>query len=250
MESLITTILHRPYVFAFLAAYLFLGWRRWGIARTLTWLVTGYSIAWLSEIASITIHIPYGEYHYIYTNMPGELMILGVPFFDSLSYPFLVFAAFTTAEGIIGKWSRTAGFVSTLAIVALGALLTMLLDVIVDPIATMGNRWFLGQIHYYSFPGNYFGVPMTNFAGWFIVAFAIIGTNVALWRFIPPLANTSARIGSCIENALYPLFYVSIALFSISITFWIGEIRLGVSSLSILTLISFFIIRKHSALRS
>jgi putative membrane protein len=97
MEGLINTIIIRPYVFVFLLAFLFLSLWRWGPAKTLLWLISGYLWAWLSEYSSIHNGFPYGVYQYVYSNLQGELLVAGVPFFDSLSYTFLVFAGFTTA---------------------------------------------------------------------------------------------------------------------------------------------------------
>lgn len=235
MNGLLTSIVHRPYVFAFLIAYLLLAWRLWGWKRTLLWLSSGYLIAWCSEYSSINNGFPYGEYHYVYENLAGELLIAGVPFFDSLSYPFLIFAGFTMAEFI----RKSAN--STIMTILLGALLTMLLDVIIDPIATMGDKWFLGKIHWYEHPGLYFGVPATNFAGWFLVAFAVIGFNVAAWRIVEPKPFGSR------PNWLYPAFYAGIALFNIVITSWVGEWKLGLASLGILCAI--FVLTVRSAMR-
>ncbi len=232
MDELITTILHRPYVFAFLLAYLFLSVKRWGWKTSLLWLASGYIIAWISEYASIHVNFPYGEYHYIYENLQGELLVGGVPFFDSLSYPFLIFAGYTTAEFITRRTSYA---------VFLGALLTMLLDVIIDPIATMGDRWFLGKIHFYAHPGWYFGVPLTNFGGWFLVPLAVIAFNVFLSSRLADTHSKNTKTGTIHGPAyewLYPAFYISIALFNIAVTFWVGEWKLGTSSSVILCAIT------------
>ncbi len=227
MNELLTSIINRPYVFIFLAAYLVLAWRFFGIRKAILWLISGYLIAWLSEFSSIHIGFPYGEYHYVYENMPGELMMAGVPFFDSLSYPFLIFAGFSTAVFILRRWQKESVF----AAVLLGALLTMLLDVIIDPVATMGEMWFLGKIHYYAHPGWYFGVPLTNFGGWFLVAFAVIGFNALAWHAFPSFFKKDFYKRT---DLLCPAFYASIALFNIAITFLIGQLLLGIVSSAIL----------------
>src|SRR3546814_3647402 len=42
-------------------------------------------------------------------------------------------------------------------------------------LAVRGDRWFLGHIFYYPDGGAYFGVPLTNFAGWMVVGMVSIG---------------------------------------------------------------------------
>lgn len=227
IEQLFTTILTRPYVFLFLAAYLVLALKRWGWKKTLLWLVSGYLIAWASEVSSIHNGFPYGHYKYVYENLAGELMIAGVPFFDSLSYVFLTFVGFTTACFLFSPRNYVDQDKGRRAIklILLGAFLTMMLDIIVDPVATMGEMWFLGKIHYYVNPGWYFGVPLTNFAGWFLVAFAIVGFNVTAWHAFPKLfASSKERVA---WSPLYPLFYISIALFQTFMAFLIDATRLG-----------------------
>ena len=266
MNSLITTIIRRPYVFAFLAAYLVLAWRLWGWRRTLFWLLSGYLIAWASEFSSIHNGFPYGEYHYIYENMPGELMIAGVPFFDSLSYPFLIFAGYTTALFILRPFAPGLGDSgaqglrgSGATVIFLGALLTMMLDVIIDPVAKLGGQWFLGEIYYYASPGHYFGVPLSNFAGWFLVPFAVICFNMVAWRTFPnSLKPAPGHLGTWAPGSkqaqglmwLYPTFYTGIALFNIAVSFWIGALNLGLCSSGILLVIVAIITVHASQIRN
>src|SRR5207248_10503793 len=90
-----------------------------------------------------------------------ELYISNVPFMDALSFTFLAYASFSVARAMLAgrRPSRT-----TLALVA-GAVM-MALDVVIDPLAVRGDRWFLGRVFYYPSGGVYFGVPLSNFAGW------------------------------------------------------------------------------------
>ncbi|MFH1652939.1 MAG: carotenoid biosynthesis protein [Pseudomonadota bacterium] len=230
LEQIFTTVVKRPYVFIFLISFLFLGFRRFGWRRTLFWLISCYTVAWLSEYSSIHNGFPYGLYKYRYDNLAGEMLIAGVPWFDSLSYPFLIFAGFSLFEEI--KKSKGSILILTLG----GGLLTMLLDVIIDPVATMGDRWFLGSIHYYVYPGFYFGVPLTNFAGWFLTAAVAILVNLVAWKHLPFLKTTDRR-QTTFDKICIPLFYSGIALFMISISAYLKEYLLMASSLIILTTI-------------
>src|SRR5438445_13656511 len=65
-------------------------------------------------------------------------------------------------------------------VLALTTLFFVLLDVVIDPVALRGDRWFLGKIYYYPEPGVHFGVPIANYIGWGVVGFVAVG----LYRFV------------------------------------------------------------------
>lgn len=257
MDALLTILIKRPYVFMFLAAFLCLGRIYWGWRKTFIWLVIGYLVALASEASSIRNGFPYGLYYYRYENMPGELMVFGVPFWDSLSYPFMIFAGYSTARFILGlslrgecrsnpsnttecgRLPRPFGARNDIKATLFGAFLTMLLDIIIDPLTVMGDRWFLGDIYYYPNGGSYFGVPFTNFAGWFFVPLVVILLFNVIARQQPKQSPAqeiaSPPSGSrndlqltlshthALTHFLNPLFYLSIALFNIMITIAIKE---------------------------
>jgi uncharacterized membrane protein len=56
----------------------------------------------------------------------------------------------------------------------------MALDIVIDPLAVRGDRWFLGPLFTYAEPGIYFGVPLSNFAGWVIVGAVGVGLYLSL----------------------------------------------------------------------
>jgi uncharacterized membrane protein len=113
--------------------------------------------------------------------------------------------------------------------------LFVLLDIIIDPVALQGYRWFLGQIYGYRSPGIYFGIPMSNFGGWLVVGIVLVGALQALDR----IAALEPR-GFCAHARLPwiallgPTLYLGIMLFNLAITFWIGELLLGVTGCLIL----------------
>lgn len=225
MQTVLTTIAHRPYVFAFLISFLVIGILNRGLGRTLLFLGLGFSIAFLSEVSSIRNGFPYGMYHYVYENLSGELLLWGVPLWDSASYSFMAYAAYEYAAFYLPRapsllrrgWGGGV----------LSAILMVLLDVAADPLAVRGDLWFLGRIFYYPNGGEYFGVPLTNFGGWLLVALAIFLSFLALERVLfknPPPERFPA---------LGPLFYWGILLFNLALTFWIGETLLGVIGLSL-----------------
>jgi putative membrane protein len=150
MELMIDTVLFRPHVFAFVAAFLLAGLSDLGWRRTLGFATWVWPVAWLSEFNSTKIGVPFGFYHYTESTRGQELFI----------------ASFTLARAALK--GRTTSRV-TLAAVS-GLLLMMLIDVVIDPLAVRGDQWFLGRL--------YFGVPLSNFAGWWLVG--LVGVGVYL----------------------------------------------------------------------
>ena len=204
---LAATIALRPYVFIFLAAFLVLAGRDLGWRRGAAWLAWGFAVALAAEYASTRYGIPFGLYHYTGATAGREVFISNVPFFDPLSFPFLAYASYCLARWAFGQargWAPAA----------LTGALMMLLDVVVDPLAVRGESWFLGRIFYYAEPGTYFGVPLSNFVGWFLVGCVIVGGYLwAVGRRPPAPGSPLGGVG----------LYYGVVLFNLGMTGWIGE---------------------------
>jgi putative membrane protein len=111
------------------------------------------------------------------------------------------------------------------------------LDIVVDPVALRGSRWFLGQIFWYPEGGLYFGVPLSNFAGWAIVGAIII---ILFQRIDAALVQRGWMREQGVRRlpgkALWgAALYYLLLLFNITITFMIGEPLLGCIGLFIFT---------------
>ncbi|TMA88965.1 MAG: carotenoid biosynthesis protein, partial [Deltaproteobacteria bacterium] len=105
-----------------------------------------------------------------------------------------------------------------------GAFLTMLLDLVIDPLTVRGERWFLGRIYYYPQGGIHFGVQLSNYAGWFLVALA----TIAVFQRLERQAWSSVGVRHLRHGGLLePLLYLGIVVFNLALTFWIGESLLG-----------------------
>ncbi len=268
MDLLVGTILLRPYVFAFLAVYLLGASLQFGYRVTLSFLPLGYLIAFASEYSSIHWGFPYGDYFYIPETVDRELWVLGVPFMDSLSYVFLAACCYAAALFVLSPFQRLQskgqpcttpdasvpspsplsvprrrpGLDGTLVLLEgprtrqgwapwlLGASLMVLLDIVIDPVALQGERWFLGKIYGYRHPGAYFGIPMSNFYGWLLVALVMI--RVLQW-LVARFGTFPRRTGLArplLATLWGPVLYVCILLFNLAVTFAIGEVSLGISS--------------------
>lgn len=229
------TVVLRPYVFLFLAAYLLLATWHLGLGRALLFLLAGYLLAWGSELSSIHTGFPYGRYIYIEATRNQELWVLGVPFMDSLSYVFLSYASYTLAWLALSPGLRSRGDLmaqpqSLLAgrELVLASVLMVMLDVVIDPVALRGYRWFLGQIYGYPEYGIYFGVPLSNFFGWLLVGAVLLLTLQQISRLSG--RNSWLDWGKRHFRGqawLGPALYVAILAFNLWVAFRIGETLLG-----------------------
>lgn len=229
------TLLLRPYVFCFLAVALVASFRLLGRTRTgalfgITWLT-----AFVCEISSTRIGFPFGDYYYTGSSVGEELYLSNVPFMDSLSFTFLLFASYSLALWLLlpaepgspdsGRRLLTRESLSW-PVIGLTCALFMLIDVVIDPVALRGDRWFLGQIYGYPDPGVYFGVPLANFAGWFIVGLIAMTGYLALDRrcsMLPAFPDAVAAREVLLGCGLY----YGVLLFNLALTFRIGEWVLG-----------------------
>jgi putative membrane protein len=232
--SLLWSFYNRPYVLLFLLAFLALSWLEQGKLRTLVWLVTGYLVALGAEWGSINHGFPFGYYVYHYDALANDLVVAGVPFFDSLSFAFLSYVSFSFAQFFLSplwlrRWdmqrvtlrrTRNSG-----AALFLGACLMVVIDLVVDPVAHLGKHWFLGDIYHYPVPGYHFNVPLANYAGWFVVGWAIILVNQ---RFDAWLVRRERKRGvpalrwAPFKGLYAPLFWAGIVIFQLGVTAWLG----------------------------
>ncbi|HET6674264.1 MAG TPA: carotenoid biosynthesis protein, partial [Nitrospiraceae bacterium] len=93
----VKTILFRPYVFIFLAAFLFSAIKLLGWPRTWRFWLISWITAFVCEFSSTRTGIPFGWYHYTGSTTEEELYISNIPFMDSLSFSFLLFASYCLA---------------------------------------------------------------------------------------------------------------------------------------------------------
>ena len=216
LDMLLHTLWMRPYVFVFLAAFLTLSTLNRGAARTGLLLVIGSGIAYLSEWTSIRWGFPYGDYLYFESAMAGELVVGGVPLWDSVSYSFIAYASYETVSFL--KWQPR---------ILLSAVLMTLADVVIDPITIRGEEWFLGQVYFYPEGGIFFGVPISNFVGWFLVAYAILFSYEKLSQ------RWVRRPAPLRVPQLGPYFYYGILAFIATVGLFIGAFWVVLTGLAI-----------------
>jgi len=236
------TILFRPYVFAFLAAFLFAAIMLIGWPRTWRFWLISWATAFLGEFSSTRTGIPFGWYHYNGSTVGQELYFSNIPFMASISFSFLLYAAYCVVLCLVlpikpspgpthsilkplhlDMRARTSWFVLLLT-----AFLFAFIDMVIDPVALRGDRWFLGKIYDYPDPGFHFGVPFANYVGWAVVGLISLAIYFPLERRLPALSLPPSITPRLLLGVG---LYYGVLAFNLSVTFWIGESFMGMSGL-------------------
>ena len=207
------TLLRRWYVVAFLVGYFATSIPERGVKATLRFFVIASVVAFGAEYTSTHTGFPFGHYAYTGDTRGDELYLSNVPAFVPVSYAVMIYA---------GRSIATYLTRSKTALVVFGAIATMSVDLVVDPVAVRGSHWFLGNLFHYAHHGPWFGVPLTNFAGWVLTAAVVLAIEEAFGR---REAVAPARRGV--------LLAAGVVAFNVILAFAIGAVAVGFASLAV-----------------
>jgi len=111
------------------------------------------TLGWLAELLGAHAGIPFGPYHYTSALSP---LIAGVPVVMACAWIILFAYIQQMMVGwVMPHWARTV----------LGASWMTTIDLVIDPLAS-------NQLGFWRWEesGRYYHVPLSNFAGWFLVS--------------------------------------------------------------------------------
>lgn len=133
----------------------------WGFGRTIVaWLAVS-GLGWLSEFVGCRTGYPYGSYYYTKVLQP---QVLRVPVIIPLAWMMMMppaWAVGRTASAALGAPGSFSLFI------LLSALAFTAWDLYLDPQMVHWDFWRWRK------KGAYFGIPLTNYLGWLVVAAAI-----------------------------------------------------------------------------
>lgn len=217
--------MYRPYVYGFFICFLFFAGRQLGWRSLLTFTFLAYGMAYACEYSATRNGFPFGVYTYLDGTRTRELWISNIPFWDSLSFVFLSYFSWIMASSL-----RCPPYPSRALLewptALLSGLLMMLLDVVIDPLTLLGDRWFLGKIYFYPQGGSYFGVTILNFLGWFFVG------TITVFAFQRVALRQNLKWSPITGPTSWGVFgvYAGVFLFNWGVTAWIGEWSLFTAS--------------------
>ena len=144
---------------------------RW--SGILAFLVVCLVVSNILENTSILTGFPFGHYHYTY----GPMLFL-VPWFIGPSYFATAYLAWMVGVVLIGDVRREVSWFTTVAVPVIGSAVMVMWDLTFDPTAsTIKHFWIWEQ------GGGYFGVPLTNYVGWFFTVYVFLQLFALFLRF-------------------------------------------------------------------
>lgn len=141
------------------------GLRRYGPRTLLVFTAQVFLIAWCSEMLSITTGFPFGSYTYTEIMRPhiGHVPAIVLPVYWVMGY-----VCWSMAQILLCPLGPHTGRKGLIFLPLVAAALMVTWDLSMDPLrSTLEMRWIWadGGVHY--------GVPTSNFFGWFLVTWTM-----------------------------------------------------------------------------
>ncbi len=159
-----------------------------GLWGTLAFLVIVLAIPFGSEFLGVLTGFPYGPY--AYTGMPGPWLFGLVPVFIFVAWVNIAYLAIATTTLAHGR--------SSLWLAPLDGVLAAAWDVMVDPLAVRAGYWAWRS------PQGLYGIPYSNFAGWFLVVTLLSLVARTVWtRDVRAPAHTPRTVAWILPTLLF-----------------------------------------------
>ena len=141
------------------------GMKRYGIKNILIFLSITFIVSWSYENMSIITGFPFG--HYYYTAALGPKLWL-VPFYVMFGYFGVGYLSWTIAHILLDKFDNRMKGLDVFFIPVIASFVMVIWDVCTDPnCSTIRKLWIWKD------GGAFFGVPVSNFLGWYLCVFTI-----------------------------------------------------------------------------
>lgn len=151
--------------------------------------VTTLVISNAYENFGILTGFPFG--HYDYTDALGPKVFL-VPVLIGASYVGAAYASWVIALAILRQWRRPLSGASIVVVPLFAAIFMVMWDLTFDPNSSTVRQWWIWRDG-----GGYFGVPISNFAGWYltVLTFMLVFAIWLRYTHAQPAVSRADEVG-------------------------------------------------------
>lgn len=162
-QNLASTVLQLATMIAFMLLH---GALRYRVEGIVVFAVICLVVSNIFENLGVATGFPFGPYHY--TDALGPKLFY-VPLMIGPAYLSVGYMAWVLATILAGDVRRGAGAFSTFATPFVGAFIMVLWDVTMDPSTSTVQKWWIWESG-----GGFFGVPVSNYLGWFLTVYVFM----------------------------------------------------------------------------
>lgn len=170
---------------------------RWGWRAALRLFAISFLVSLAFESLGVATGLIYGPYHY--TDKLGPKFLGLVPYLIPAAWFMMMYPSLVIAERIV---PISEGWKRGLSVAAIGGVIMTAWDVVMDPMMVRGGHWV------WETNGAYFGVPLQNYAGWWLTTFCVFLVN---WL----MARQNGRLPRLGDDRIAVLGYIVTGLASI-----------------------------------
>jgi len=155
---------------------------QYGLRRAAAMLISSFVLALTLEYLGSSYGFLFGEYDY--TARLGPKLLGKVPAIIPIAWFMMLYPSWMTAGHLLASSSREGALRSSAARVGIAALAMTAWDLSLDPRMVADGNWV------WRTAGPYFGIPLSNYAGWFVTAAAIY----VIWQAIAGSQETTRAL--------------------------------------------------------
>jgi len=183
----------------FLLAFVLLhGTLRYRFSGILIFISVALVVSNILENLSILTGFPFGHYHY--TDVLGPKLFL-VPVLIGPAYVGTGYLSWVIATVLVEDVRRESSWFTTFAVPVIASFVMVIWDLCFDPsFSTIARRWIWEQ------GGGFFGVPLTNYLGWFLTVYIFYQMFALYVRF---------RASGRAEVPPRPFYFQAVALYAV-----------------------------------
>jgi putative membrane protein len=162
-QNLASTVLQLATMIAFMLLH---GALRYRVEGIVVFAVICLVVSNIFENLGVASGFPFGPYHY--TDALGPKLFY-VPLMIGPAYLSVGYMAWVLGTILTGDVRRGAGAFSTFATPFVAAFIMVLWDLTMDPSASTVQKWWIWESG-----GGFFGVPVSNYLGWFLTVYVFM----------------------------------------------------------------------------
>ena len=202
---------------------------RYGKKNALIFFIVTSVVSLFFENLSIFTGFPFGFYHY-----SPSLGVLPVPLIIIFEYFAMGYLSWILSHILTGQYSKRLEGKQIFIVPLIATFIMVMWDLTVDPIsATLQGLWV------WTYPGPFFGIPISNYFGWFLVVYIFLQI---LALYLSKYDTITHEKVAAISNKPFwseaPVIYGTMAMGTIlSIFYEVNDITIDMALITFFTMV-------------